>query len=155
MNIEDILDLLDDMIDRAWSLPLTGGRCVVDAEKVRELLDDMRLNLPTEIKQAKAIVADRTEIVTVAKREAETIVRRAEERAKALVAQEEITRQAQAQASEILSQAQMKSKEMKAAANDFVDNILKQTEETLTGSLTEVKNTRKAIRQQPSSPTNR
>lgn len=49
----------------------------------------------------------------------------------------------------------MKSKEMKAAANDFVDNILKQTEETLTGSLTEVKNTRKAIRQQPSSPTNR
>lgn len=96
MNIEDILDLLDDMIDRAWSLPLTGGRCVVDAEKVRELLDDMRLNLPTEIKQAKAIVADRTEIVTVAKREAETIVRRAEERAKALVAQEEITRQAQA-----------------------------------------------------------
>ena len=39
MNIEDILDLLDDMIDRAWSLPLTGGRCVVDAEKVRELLD--------------------------------------------------------------------------------------------------------------------
>mgnify|MGYP002530507953 CR=1 FL=1 len=150
MNIEDILDLLDDMIDRAWSLPLTGGRCVVDAEKVRELLDDMRLNLPTEIKQAKAIVADRTEIVTVAKREAETIVRRAEERAKALVAQEEITRQAQAQASEILSQAQMKSKEMKAAANDFVDSILKQTEETLAGSLTEVKNTRKAIRQQPS-----
>ena len=99
INIEDILDLLDDMIDRAWSLPLTGGRCVVDAEKVRELLDDMRLNLPTEIKQAKAIVADRTEIVTVAKREAETIVRRAEERAKAMVAQEEITRQAQAQAS--------------------------------------------------------
>lgn len=149
MNIEDILDLLDDMIDRAWSLPLTGGRCVVDAEKVRELLDDMRLNLPTEIKQAKAIVADRTEIVTVAKREAETIVRRAEERAKAMVAQEEITRQAQAQASEILSQAQMKSREMKSAANDFVDNILKQTEETLTGSLAEVKNTRKAIRQQP------
>ena len=39
MSIEEILDQLDELIDRAWSLPLTGGRCVVDADKVRELLD--------------------------------------------------------------------------------------------------------------------
>ena len=44
MSIEEILDQLDELIDRAWSLPLTGGRCVVDADKVRELLDDVRLN---------------------------------------------------------------------------------------------------------------
>jgi hypothetical protein len=44
MNIEEILDMLDDLIDKAWGLPLTGGRCVVDAEKVRDLIDDIRLN---------------------------------------------------------------------------------------------------------------
>ena len=60
MNIEEILDLLDELLDRSWNLPLSGGRCVVDAEKVRDLLDDVRLNMPTEIKQAKAIVAPTT-----------------------------------------------------------------------------------------------
>ena len=54
MNIEEILDMLDELLDRAWNLPLSGGRCVIDAEKVREMVDDIRLNLPDEIKQAKA-----------------------------------------------------------------------------------------------------
>ena len=69
MPIEEILDQLDELIDRSWSLPLTGGRCVVDADKVRELLDDVRLNLPTEIRQAQSIVADRTAIVEEAKKD--------------------------------------------------------------------------------------
>ena len=56
MSIEEILDQLDELIDRAWSLPLTGGRCVVDADKVRELLDDVRLNMPTEIRQAQSLL---------------------------------------------------------------------------------------------------
>ena len=93
MSIEEILDQLDELIDRAWSLPLTGGRCVVDADKVRELLDDVRLNMPTEIRQAQSIVADRTEIVNTAKKEAEAIIARAEKRAAALVEEEEIVRQ--------------------------------------------------------------
>ena len=92
---------MDEMLDRAWNLPLTGGRCVVDAEKVRDLIDDIRLNMPAEIKQAKQIVADRSDIINVAKTEAETIVRKAEDRAKALVEQEEITKQAQTRAVEI------------------------------------------------------
>lgn len=71
MNIEEILDMLDELLDRAWNLPLSGGRCVIDAEKVREMVDDIRLNLPDEIKQAKAIVKDRTEILSSAKSEAE------------------------------------------------------------------------------------
>ncbi|HPV99955.1 MAG TPA: ATPase, partial [Oscillospiraceae bacterium] len=81
MSIEETLDQLDELIDRSWSLPLTGGRCVVDADKVRELLDEIRLNMPTEIRQAQSIVADRTEIVNAAKRESEAIIARAEKRA--------------------------------------------------------------------------
>ena len=105
MNIEEILDMLDELLDKAWNLPLTGGRCVVDAEKVRDMIDDIRLNMPAEIKQAKAIGSDRAEILSAAKTEAESIVRKAEERSRSLLAQEEIVRQAQAKANEILSQA--------------------------------------------------
>ena len=57
MNIDEILDVIDELLDRSWSLPLSGGRCVVDADKVRDLIDDIRLNIPAEIKQAKAITA--------------------------------------------------------------------------------------------------
>lgn len=114
MNIEEILDMLDELLDRAWNLPLSGGRCVIDAEKVREMVDDIRLNLPDEIKQAKAIVKDRTEILSSAKSEAEAIVRKAEERARVMIAQDEVMKQAQAKATEIVTQAQTKSKEIRA-----------------------------------------
>ena len=148
MSIEEILDQLDELIDRAWSLPLTGGRCVVDADKVRELLDDVRLNMPTEIRQAQSIVADRTEIVNTAKKEAEAIIARAEKRAAALVEEEEIVRQSKSKAAEIAQQAQQQSREMRQSAKEFVDNILKNTEESLAASMNEVKNTRAAFRQQ-------
>ena len=146
MNIEDILDGLDELLDRAWSLPLSGGRCVVDAEKVRDLIDDIRLNLPTEIKQAKAIVNDRSEIISIAKRESETIVRKAEERARALIAQEEVVKQAQTRAAEITQQAQQKAREMRTAAQEFSDGMLKQAEEALFKSINEIKSTRQALR---------
>ncbi len=146
MNIDDILDMIDELLDRAWSLPLSGGRCVVDADKVRDLIDDIRLNIPGEIKQAKAIVSDRTEIIEGAKKEAEAIVRKAEERARALVAQEEVVKAAQAKATELLTQAQSKSREIRQAAQEFSDNCLMKTEEVLVKSLTEVKATRQAFR---------
>lgn len=146
MNIDDVLDVLDELLDRSWSLPLSGGRCVVDADKVRDLIDDIRINMPNEIMQAKSIVTDRAEIMDTAKREAESIVRKAEERAKGLVAHHEITKAAQAKAADILSQTQLKSREMRAAAQEFSDNMLRSTEEALTKSLTDLRATRLALR---------
>lgn len=146
MNIEEILDVMDELLDRSWSLPLTGGRCVLDADKVRDMIDEVRLNLPGEIKQAKGIVADRAEIIAVAKREAEQIVQKAEEQAKSLINHEEIVRKSQARATEIMQQAQMKSREIRAAAQDYSENILRQTEETLTRSLADIKATSQGLR---------
>ena len=146
MNIEEILDVLHEVLDRAWNLPLTGGRCVVDADKVRDMIDEVRLNLPGEIKQAKAIVADRAEIISVAKREAEGIVQKAEEHAKAMISKEEIVKQSQARAAEIMQQAQMKAREIRSAAQDYSENVLRQTEESLARSLSDVKGTRQGLR---------
>ena len=90
MSIEDLLDEIDELLDRAWGLP--GGKSVVDAEKLRVALDDVRLNLPQELKQARGIVSDKADIISNAKREAESIIRAAEERGRAMVAQEGMTR---------------------------------------------------------------
>lgn len=146
MNIDEILDVMDELLDRSWSLPLAGGKSVIDAEKMRDLVDDIRLNMPGEIKQAKIIVSDRLDILSEAKKEAEQTIRKAEERARSLVAQEEIVKAAQSKASEIISQAQLKSREIRQAAQEFSDSCLQRTEEVMVKSLTEVKATRQAFR---------
>jgi len=146
MNIEEILDMLDDVMDRSWSLPLTNGRTIVDDEKVRDLLNDIRLNLPSEMKQAKAIVADRAEILANARREAESVVRKAEDRARTMIAQETVVKQAQQKANEILAQANQKSKELRTASQEYSDDLLRQTEETLSKLLSDVRATRQMIR---------
>ena len=71
MNVDELLDLLDETLEESTNLPFTGGKRMVDVDKVRDIIDDVRLNMPTEIKQAKAIVNDRAEIVAGARREAE------------------------------------------------------------------------------------
>ena len=144
MSVEQVLDSLDEMLDKAWSFP--GGKCVVDADKVRDLIDDVRINLPTEIKQAQSIVMDRNEIITVAKKEGEQIIRRAEERAKGLIAQEEITKASQNKANDILSQTQLKAREIRQGAHEFSDGLLRETEESLSKALADLRSTRQALR---------
>ena len=146
MSIDELLDILDGMIDKAWGLPLSGGRCGVDAEKLRDIIDDIRLNLPQEVRQAKAIVADRAEIIRNAKAEADSIIKTAEEKAKILVSQEETVRQAQAKSSDILAETQQKAKEMKKAAADFADNLMKNVEDNLSSSLGEIHRARQALK---------
>lgn len=146
MNIDELLEMLDEIIDSGVKIP--GKRTIIDADKMRAVVDDIRLNLPTEIKQAKGIVADRAEIITEAKRDADNMIRAAEERAKAMVAQEEITQLAQAKAGEIISNAQVKSREMRKAAQDFVDDLMARADQELTANLVEVRKTRASLKQQ-------
>ena len=145
MNIEEYLDQLDDMLEQGWSFP--GGRRVIDVEKIRNLVDDIRLQIPAEVKQAKGIVSDRADFITSAKREAEGIIKSAEERARAMVAQEEITKLAQATAHEIIAAAQAKSRDMRKAAQDFVDDLMRRADEELAANLSDLRKTRASLKQ--------
>ncbi len=147
-NVEllNIIEVMEDLLDSAMRIPLSNGKCVVDAERFQELLGDMRLNLPTELKQAKNLLTDRKNILYIAKKEAEDTVRLAEERAKKIVDQDELVRQAQAKANEIMTQAQAQSREVKKAANDFVEQKLADVESSLIQNLNEIRETKKALR---------
>lgn len=96
MSVDELLDLIDETLEEGTGLPFTGGKRMVDVEKLQEMLDEIRLNLPTELRQAKAIVNDRADIVNSARKEADSIVRKAEERARQLVSEESVTKAAQA-----------------------------------------------------------
>ena len=146
MNIDELLDQMDELLDDALNVPFSGGKRVVDVERVREIIDDIRLNMPTEIRQAKAIVADRADIVKTAKQEAEEIVKRAEDRARALVAQEAVVKAAQQRANEISTAAQTNSRELRAKTLDYCEDVLRKTEEQLAKSAVEVKSLRTSMR---------
>ncbi|MEF9975874.1 MAG: ATPase [Oscillospiraceae bacterium] len=146
MNIDDLLDLMDETLEDAFNLPFTGGKRMVDVDKVRDIIDDIRLNMPTEIRQAKAIVQDRADIVATARKEADTIVKRAEERARVLLSEQEIVKTAQARATEIVSGAQSHARETRTKMTDYCENLLKNTEEQLSKSTLEVKSLRSNLR---------
>lgn len=146
MSIESLVDELDDMIEEAWTLPLSGGKSILDADKVKRILEDIRLSFPKEIRQAKAIAADRNNIIDDAKKEAERIIRSAEEKAKAIVNKDEIVKEANAKANSMVIDAQKKSKEIIKAANEYVDDLMAKTDMILSESLAEVRKTRKSIK---------
>ena len=148
MRVEDLINELEDMMNDAKVLPLTGGKAVVDTEAVLDILDDIQDALPGEVRQAKSIVADRSQILAEAKKEAEEIIRAGEEKKKQLVAEDEITTQAQSQAADILSDAKKKSSEMKKAANGYVTDLMKRADETLTDLTNEIRKTRQDIQAQ-------
>ena len=146
MTLDELLEQFDELLESG--IKITGKKALVDVNRLRSIVDDIRLNIPAEIKQAKGIVADRADIITNAKREADGIIRNAEERAKAMVAQEEIVKLSQVKAAEIIANAQTKSREMRKAAQDFVDDIMRRADEGLTANLGEVRKTRAALKQQ-------
>lgn len=145
-TIEDLIDEMYDVLDKGWKMPLFQGKVFVDGEDVRQILDEIKEEIPSEVRKAKAIVADRSEIISAAQREAETIIRVAEEKARALVDKEEIVRQAQQKANELIAQAQQKFKEMRKASNDYVDDLMRRTDESLSENLAELRKTRQSIK---------
>ena len=146
MNVDELLDLMEETLEEGSAVPFSAGKRVVDVDKMRDIIDDVRANLPDEMRQSKKIVDDREQILTDAQREAEKLVKQAEERVKALVAEQEIVKQAQKRAVEILTTAQGHAREITKSCNAYCEGVLKNTEEVMARSIADVKNTRMNLR---------
>lgn len=147
MNVNELLDTIEDTLEESTSMPLSGGKRLVDVEKVRDYLDDIRANLPGELRQAQQIVNDRAQIVDTANAQAQAIVKKAEERARILVSDAEIVKAAQQRAAEIAAAAQSESRTLRQTVTDYCDNMLKTTEEAMVENAAQVKNVRANLRQ--------
>lgn len=147
MNVNELLDTIEDTLEESTSMPLSGGKRLVDVGKVRDYLDDIRANLPGELRQAQQIVNDRAQIVDTANAQAQAIVKKAEERARILVSDAEIVKAAQQRAAEITAAAQSESRTLRQTVTDYCDNMLKTTEEAMVENAAQVKNVRANLRQ--------
>ena len=147
MNINELLDTIEDALEEGANVPLSGGKKIVNAEQIRDYLDEIRENLPGELRQAQQIVNDRAQIVDMANAQAQAIVKKAEERARILVSDAEIVKAAQQRAGEITSAAQSEARSLRQTVTDYCDNMLRNTEETMAENAAQVKKVRANLRQ--------
>ena len=145
-HIEDIISALYDMIQDARALPLGADKCILERDKVLDMLDEIIAQMPSEIKQSRTIVESRNELIGQARREAELIVRQAQQKANELVAQEAIYQEAKRQCQEMVNKTQNKIAELRKLSNEYMDDALRRTEEAIAQSLSEVRDTRVKFR---------
>lgn len=165
-NLEELITALYDMIQDAKSVPLSSDKCIIERDKALDMLDDLSAQLPAELKQARTIVQSREELVSQARREAENIIRNAKAEAEKLIEHEVIYQQTLAKCQEMakanvaeceerVRQTEAQMAQIKAASFGYVDNSLRQTEETILKALSEVRDTRSKfqnITAKPASP---
>ena len=145
-NTEDIIGALYDLVQDARSMPLAADKCILERDKVLDMLDEIIAQLPSELKQSRTIVESRNELITQARREAEGIIHQAQEQAKELVTKEAIYVEAKKRAEELVGQTQARIDALKKASNEYMDDALRRTEEVIAQSLNNVRDTRVKFR---------
>ena len=141
-NIDEIISSLYDLVQDARGLPLGADKCIIERDKVLDMLDEIIAQMPGELKQARTIVESRNELIGQARREAEVLIRQAQEKADALVKEEAIYQEAKAQCQLMIQQTQAKMAELRKASTDYMDDALRRTEEAIALSLEDVRDTR-------------
>ena len=145
-NTEDIIGALYDLVQDARSMPLSADKCILERDKVLDMLDEIIAQLPGELKQARTIVESRNELVSQARREADVIIREAQDKVGQLVTKEAIYEEAKKRSEELVSQTQNRINQLRKAANEYMDESLRQTEEVISSALNEVRDTRMKFR---------
>lgn len=145
-NIEDIIGALYDLVQDARSMPLAADKCILERDRVLDMLDEIIAQLPSELKQSRTIVESRNELINQARREAEMIMRQAQEQAKVMITKEAIYVEAKRRAEELVAQTQERIDALKKAGNDYMDDSLRKTEEVIAEALANVRDTRMKFR---------
>lgn len=144
-DVIELLDILYGMVTDAWGVPLGSDKCVIEREKAIEIINDIKASLPSSIAEAKRLVAARDEFIGNAKREAEAMRKNAEEKARSMVEEQEVIRVARARSAEMIASAEAKSKELRRVASEYVEDLMRRTEDSLSDALGTVKATRNAF----------
>ncbi len=153
MDILYLVDRLEELVNEGWHIPLTTN-VVIDNEEFLDIIDQMRISVPEEIKQAKRIQQEKERLLTQAKEEADRILALAREQHQALLSDHEVIKAAEAQKQTIIEEGHREIQTIRRDADAYVIDVLSQLEDQLSGLLKTVHNGIVAMQQQiPESPT--
>ncbi len=136
MDALELLDELEDIIDKGASVPFSG-RCLLERDELLDVLQELKLKLPEDLKQAKWIKEERQRILQEAQAEADEIIKTVEKKAVSMVDENEITKQAIAQGKQIVERATAEAQAISDSAYNYSDNLLETVEKVVLGSMKE------------------
>jgi F0F1-type ATP synthase membrane subunit b/b' len=139
MDIQHLVDRLEDLIDEGrhiWLTKLT----VIDEERALEIIDQMRISIPEEVERANRVLNQRDRLLAQANEEAARVVELAREKAEMLITRDAITQAAQNRAANIIEQARQEADGIRADADNYVLEVLREFEAHLLKTLTVARN---------------
>ena len=130
MEIMEIIDMMEETIDKAPVVPLSG-KILLDKEDILDYIQEMRLVFPDEVKEAKWVKGERQRILSEAETKAEDVIKSAEEKMVQLIDENEITRQAYERSTEIENETRTNAAQMKAEFDQYINDMLNELERHL------------------------
>jgi len=139
MDILHLVDRLEELFNEARSLPFTRS-VIVDEDRMLELIDQLRITIPEEVKKAQQLLAEKERILAQSREEAGRTVALAREKADQMAEKDSVAQTAQSRAEQILAQARAEAQQTRDDADDYVVDSLANFETQLERLLTQVRN---------------
>jgi cell division septum initiation protein DivIVA len=149
-GIVELIDHLEYLVHRAQRVPFTHN-VMIDEDEILDLLDQIHVNLPEEIKQARTILAEQERLLSEAQQEAARITQTSTQKAEAALQDHELTRKAEGHGQAIVREAQVRAEEQKRAADDYAADVMQQLEAHLVRTVATVRKAQETLKK-PSSP---
>jgi cell division septum initiation protein DivIVA len=153
MDILHLVDRLEEVFNSGTAIPLSH-KLMVDEDRVLEIIDQMRVSIPEEVKKAQQVLAQRDRIMAQAQEEATRTVQLAKEKGDQLLSRENLVQQAQGKAEQLLQAARADAEQIRAEADDYTLEVLTKLEAELVKSLNQARNGIAKIRADRAIPSN-
>ena len=153
MDILHLIDRLEELFNESRSIPFTHS-VILDEDRMLDIIDQMRVSIPDEIKKAQQLSSQRDRVLAQAQEEANRTIMLAREKGKQIIEQNEIVISAQKIADQIIEQAKLEAGDIKKNADDYSLEALTKLEIEMERVLNQIHNGIRALRlaEQPPSP---
>ena len=146
-----LIDMLYERVEEAKAPALKPSMCQLERDEILDLLEELKAQVPVEIKRAKELLAARDKFITDTKADAERILRQAELEAKSKVSDSEVLTAAKEKARSMVAHAEERCRQMYKITNEYTEDALARTEEAVRMALDEVQQARMNYRSASSS----
>jgi hypothetical protein len=139
MDILHLVDRLEELFNESRLIPLTHN-VIVDEDRMLEIIDQMRISIPEEVKKAQQVLAQRDRVFAQSQEEANRTIALAKKKGEELVSRDAIVEAAQARAEQIIDQARADAEAVRRDADDYIIETLGSLEAELTRLINQARN---------------
>jgi len=149
MDILQLIDRLEELFNQSKSIPLTRN-VMVDEDRMLDIIDQMRIAIPEEVKKAQQLLGQRDRVLAQAQEEANRTLELARQKADQLVSKEMVAQEASRRAEQILAQARTDAENVRIDADDYVLDSLNQLQAELERITNQVANGIRTVKDEQS-----